>query len=47
VALVVAYRRQRVDEAGAHREATRRHTERFSQVRARRGVRAASPRSHG
>ncbi|MGV9921533.1 pentapeptide repeat-containing protein [Streptomyces cellulosae] len=30
VALVVAYRRQRVDEAGAHREATRLHTERFS-----------------
>ncbi|MFH9821118.1 hypothetical protein [Streptomyces sp. NPDC017230] len=32
VALVVAYRRQRVDEAGAHREATRLHTERFSQA---------------
>ncbi|MEU5894382.1 hypothetical protein ABZ835_47570 [Streptomyces sp. NPDC047461] len=31
-ALVVAYRRQRVDEAGAHREATRLHTERFSQA---------------
>ncbi|MFE1076046.1 hypothetical protein ACFW5W_33155 [Streptomyces sp. NPDC058783] len=30
VALVVAYRRQRVDEAGAHREAIRLHTERFS-----------------
>lgn len=30
VALVVAYRRQHVDEAGAHREATRLHTERFS-----------------
>ncbi|MFB9523151.1 hypothetical protein [Streptomyces cremeus] len=30
VALVVAYRRQRVDEAGAHRESTRLHTERFS-----------------
>ncbi|MET8516020.1 hypothetical protein [Streptomyces sp. NPDC005077] len=30
VALVVAYRRQRVDEAGVHREATRLHTERFS-----------------
>ncbi|MEU4038651.1 pentapeptide repeat-containing protein [Streptomyces collinus] len=30
VALVVAYRRQRVDEAGAHREDTRLHTERFS-----------------
>ncbi|MFD7026513.1 pentapeptide repeat-containing protein [Streptomyces sp. NPDC059917] len=30
VALVVAYRRQRVDEAGAHREATRLHTERFT-----------------
>ncbi|MCM1943331.1 hypothetical protein NC239_34610 [Streptomyces sp. G3] len=30
VALVVAYRRQRVDEAGAHREATRLHTERLS-----------------
>ncbi|MFI8483788.1 hypothetical protein [Streptomyces rubrogriseus] len=30
VALVAAYRRQRVDEAGAHREATRLHTERFS-----------------
>ncbi|MET7920357.1 hypothetical protein ABZU45_31745 [Streptomyces avermitilis] len=32
VALVVAYRRQRVDEAGAHWEATRLHTERFSQA---------------
>ncbi|MCI3221990.1 pentapeptide repeat-containing protein [Streptomyces sp. NP-1717] len=32
VALVVAYRRQRVDEAGAHREATRLHTERFTQA---------------
>ncbi|MFJ1998964.1 pentapeptide repeat-containing protein [Streptomyces asiaticus] len=32
VALVVAYRRQRVDEVGAHREATRPHTERFSQA---------------
>ncbi|MFJ4378105.1 pentapeptide repeat-containing protein [Streptomyces albidoflavus] len=32
VALVVAYRRQRVDEAAAHREATRLHTERFSQA---------------
>ncbi|MGW7240626.1 pentapeptide repeat-containing protein [Streptomyces sp. NPDC054804] len=32
VALVVAYRRQRVDEAGAHREAVRLHTERFSQA---------------
>ncbi|MGW9613345.1 pentapeptide repeat-containing protein [Streptomyces diastaticus] len=32
VALVVAYRRQRVDEAGAHREATKLHTERFSQA---------------
>ncbi|WP_086800954.1 pentapeptide repeat-containing protein [Streptomyces caniscabiei] len=32
VALVVAYRRQRVDEAGAHREATLLHTERFSQA---------------
>ncbi|MEU9576299.1 pentapeptide repeat-containing protein [Streptomyces chilikensis] len=30
VALVVAYRKQRVDEAGALREATRLHTERFS-----------------
>ncbi|MEK8141710.1 pentapeptide repeat-containing protein [Streptomyces sp. M10(2022)] len=32
VALVVAYRRQRVDEAGAHREATKLHAERFSQA---------------
>ncbi|MEU2072255.1 pentapeptide repeat-containing protein [Streptomyces anulatus] len=32
VALVMAYRRQRVDEAGAHREAARLHTERFSQA---------------
>ncbi|MFC8424125.1 hypothetical protein ACFUN7_25155 [Streptomyces sp. NPDC057236] len=32
VALVGAHRRQRVDEAGAHREATRLHTERFSQA---------------
>ncbi|MFI0813848.1 hypothetical protein [Streptomyces echinatus] len=32
VALVVAYRRQRVDEAGAQREVTRLHTERFSQA---------------
>ncbi|WP_254407400.1 pentapeptide repeat-containing protein [Streptomyces sp. GMY02] len=30
VALVVAYRRQHVDEAGAHREATRLHIERFT-----------------
>ncbi|WP_097983114.1 pentapeptide repeat-containing protein [Streptomyces sp. f150] len=30
VALVVAYRRQRVDEEGARREATRLHTERFT-----------------
>jgi hypothetical protein len=30
VALVVAYRKQRVDEAGALREATRLHTERFT-----------------
>lgn len=37
VALVVAYRRQRVDEAGAHREATRLHTERFSQAVAQLG----------
>ncbi|MGX1915954.1 hypothetical protein ACWIID_45325 [Streptomyces phaeochromogenes] len=29
---LVAYRRQRVDEADAHREATRLHTERFSQA---------------
>ncbi|MFD9466789.1 hypothetical protein [Streptomyces sp. NPDC060027] len=32
VALVVAYCRQRVDEAGAHRDGTRLHTERFSQA---------------
>ncbi|MER8237371.1 hypothetical protein [Streptomyces sp. NPDC094049] len=32
VALVVAYRRQRVDEHGAHRETTRLHTERFTQA---------------
>lgn len=32
VALVVAYRRQRVDEVGAHREATRLHTERFTKA---------------
>ncbi|MFI6695081.1 hypothetical protein ACIBLA_25660 [Streptomyces sp. NPDC050433] len=32
VALVVAYRRRRVDEAGAHREATRLHSERFTQA---------------
>ncbi|AEM88565.1 hypothetical protein [Streptomyces violaceusniger] len=31
-ALVVAYRRQRIDEAGAHREATQLHTERFGQA---------------
>jgi len=30
VALVVAYRKQRIDEAGAEREATRLHTERFT-----------------
>ncbi|KUF14698.1 hypothetical protein AT728_29285 [Streptomyces silvensis] len=30
VALIVAYRRQRVDEDGALREATRLHTERFT-----------------
>ncbi|MFF3208404.1 pentapeptide repeat-containing protein [Streptomyces sp. NPDC002962] len=32
VALVVAYRRQHVDEVGAHREAIRLHSERFSQA---------------
>ncbi|MEU6437499.1 pentapeptide repeat-containing protein [Streptomyces albidoflavus] len=32
VALIVAYRRQRLDEAGAHREATRLHSERFTQA---------------
>ncbi|MEW2297503.1 hypothetical protein ABZ719_33185 [Streptomyces sp. NPDC006743] len=32
VASVVAYRRQRVDEGGVHREATRLYTERFPQA---------------
>ncbi|PNV30914.1 hypothetical protein C1708_33090 [Streptomyces sp. DH-12] len=32
VALVVAYRRQRVDESGAHRDVTRLHTERFTKA---------------
>ncbi|RFU83599.1 pentapeptide repeat-containing protein [Streptomyces triticagri] len=47
VALIVAYRRQRVDEAGAHREATRLHTERFSQAVDKLGAESAAVRLGG
>ncbi|MFF7468283.1 pentapeptide repeat-containing protein [Streptomyces sp. NPDC008092] len=47
VALVVAYRRQRVDEDGALREATRLHTERFTTAVAQLGDVSAAVRLGG
>ncbi|MGW5434231.1 hypothetical protein ACWET9_45040 [Streptomyces sp. NPDC004059] len=47
VALVVAYRRQRVDEDGALREATRLHTERFTTAVSQRGNESAAVRLGG
>ncbi|MEU9056852.1 pentapeptide repeat-containing protein [Streptomyces sp. NPDC048384] len=47
VALVVAYRRQRVDEDGALREATRLHTERFTTAVAQLGEESAAVRLGG
>ncbi|WP_420076908.1 pentapeptide repeat-containing protein [Streptomyces sp. JL3001] len=47
VALVVAYRRQRVDEDGALREATRLHTERFTAAVAQLGDASAAVRLGG
>ncbi|MEV6055206.1 pentapeptide repeat-containing protein [Streptomyces sp. NPDC052107] len=47
VALVVAYRRQRVDEDGALREATRLHTERFTAAVAQLGHDSAAVRLGG
>ncbi|MEU4686463.1 pentapeptide repeat-containing protein [Streptomyces xinghaiensis] len=47
VALVVAYRRQRVDEDGAMREATRLHTERFTAAVAQLGNVSAAVRLGG
>ncbi|WP_217545590.1 pentapeptide repeat-containing protein [Streptomyces sp. GbtcB6] len=47
VALVVAYRRQRVDEDGALREATRLHTERFTTAVAQLGEDSAAVRLGG
>ncbi|OSC60989.1 hypothetical protein B5181_29175, partial [Streptomyces sp. 4F] len=47
VALVVAYRRQRVDEDGALREATRLHTERFTTAVAQLGDESAAVRLGG
>lgn len=47
VALVVAYRRQRVDEAGALREATRLHTERFTTAVSQLGSESAAVRLGG
>jgi hypothetical protein len=47
VALVVAYRRQRVTEVDALREATRLHTERFSNAVAQLGADAAAVRLGG
>jgi hypothetical protein len=47
VALVVAYRRQRVDEDGALREATRLHTERFTTAVSQLGDDSASVRLGG
>ncbi|MFE2992543.1 hypothetical protein [Streptomyces sp. NPDC059262] len=44
VALIVAYRRQRVDEDGALREATRLHTERFTTAVGRLGDDSAAVR---
>ncbi|WSQ06378.1 pentapeptide repeat-containing protein [Streptomyces sp. NBC_01231] len=47
VALVVAYRRQRVDEDGALREATRLHTERFTTAVSQLGADSAAVRLGG
>ncbi|MGB8945370.1 MAG: pentapeptide repeat-containing protein [Streptomyces sp.] len=47
VALVVAYRRQRVDEDGALREATRLHTERFTTAVSQIGDESAAVRLGG
>ncbi|WP_369247189.1 pentapeptide repeat-containing protein [Streptomyces sp. R41] len=47
VALVVAYRRQRVDEDGALREATRLHTERFTTAVSQLGEPSAAVRLGG
>ncbi|MDV9168571.1 pentapeptide repeat-containing protein [Streptomyces sp. W16] len=47
VALVVAYRRQRVDEDGALREATRLHTERFTAAVSQLGEESAAVRLGG
>ncbi|MER5347071.1 pentapeptide repeat-containing protein [Streptomyces mirabilis] len=47
VALVVAYRRQRVDEDGALRDATRLHTERFTTAVAQLGAESAAVRLGG
>ncbi|MFG2457041.1 pentapeptide repeat-containing protein [Streptomyces sp. NPDC048523] len=47
VALVVAYRRQRVDEDGALREATRLHTERFTTAVSQLGEDSAAVRLGG
>ncbi|MFG2895057.1 pentapeptide repeat-containing protein [Streptomyces sp. NPDC048248] len=47
VALVVAYRRQRVDEDGALREATRLHTERFTTSVSQLGEESAAVRLGG
>ncbi|MFF3248960.1 hypothetical protein ACFYWY_35745 [Streptomyces sp. NPDC002870] len=47
VALVVAYRRQRVDEDGALREATRLHTERFTAAVSQLGDSSAAVRLGG
>ncbi|WP_052864264.1 pentapeptide repeat-containing protein [Streptomyces niger] len=47
VALVVAYRRQRVDEDGALRDATRLHTERFTTAVAQLGEESAAVRLGG
>ncbi|MFE7074730.1 hypothetical protein ACFU96_32045 [Streptomyces sp. NPDC057620] len=45
VALVVDYRRQRVDEDGALRDATRLHTERFTTAESQRASPPPSPSS--
>lgn len=47
VGLVVAYRRQRVDEDGARREATRLHTERFTTAVSQLGAESAAVRLGG
>ncbi|MFD9006341.1 pentapeptide repeat-containing protein [Streptomyces sp. NPDC059582] len=47
VALIVAYRRQRVDEDGALREATRLHTERFTTAVSQLGEESAAVRLGG